>query len=417
MERFLAGRRFHYGACLLVAVVTVAAYSTTFTAPFHFDDIPNIVENYTIRSLANLPELLLGSRGVTMATFALNYAAGGLNETGYHLVNTAIHLINGVMVYFLVFLTLSTIQPREKGGDEFWAGRIAVYASLLFAVHPIQTQAVTYVVQRMEILASLFYLLALLLFIRGVAASKASKRALLFGGVVLSYILGFASKEIAVTLPAVILLYDLIFITRGRAKGLLQRWPLYTALAVLLLYFTATTLVPMGGFGDVSAASAGFGVKGITPLEYLLTQCNVLVYYLLLLIVPVNQNIDYDFPLSRGFFEMPPVQEGTILNIPLPPPVLSLMLLLIIGGCALYLFFRYRGHGGGRGPVVSFFIFWFFILLSPTSSIVPIVDVIFEHRLYLASAGFFAVFAIGFDALFSKCGKGTVAGRGAGETP
>ena len=407
MERFLEGRRFHYIACFLVAVATLVAYSNSVTAAFHFDDIPHIVENYRIRSLHNIPSLLFSSRGVTIATFALNYAVGGINVVGYHLVNTAIHIANGIMLYFLVFLTLNITRNAGGGVDDLWSKRISICAALLFAVHPIQTQAVTYLVQRMEILASLFYLLALLLFIKGAATSSAERRALLYGGVVLSYILGFASKEIAITLPAILLLYDLTFISRGNLRGLLKRWPLYGTLTVLLIFFVIKTLIPLGGFSDVSAASAGFGVKSIAPLEYLFTQFNVLIYYIALLIMPRIQNLDYDFPVSHGLFEMPQIKDGTVLNFPLPPPFVSLIVLLLVVGCGIYLFVRSAGADGRRGRMISFFIFWFFILLSPTSSFIPIVDVIFEHRLYLASAGFFVILAIGLDAIFIK-GEGVL---------
>ncbi|MCP3677886.1 MAG: hypothetical protein GY721_09940 [Deltaproteobacteria bacterium] len=407
MERFLEGRRFHYIACFLVAVATLVVYSNSFTAAFHFDDIPHIVENYRIRSLHNIPALLFSSRGVTIATFALNYAVGGINVVGYHLVNTAIHIANGIMLYFLVFLTLNITRNAGGDVDDLWSKRIAICAALLFAVHPVQTQAVTYLVQRMEILASLFYLLALLLFIKGAATSSAERRALLYGGVMLSYILGFASKEIAITLPAILLLYDFTFISRGNLRGLLKRWPLYGALTALLIIFVIKTLIPLGGFSDVSAASAGFGVKSIAPLEYLFTQFNVLIYYIILLIVPRVQNLDYDFPVSHGLFEMPQIKDGTALNFPLPPPFVSLIVLLLVVGCSIYLCVRSACAGGRRGRIVSFFIFWFFILLSPTSSFIPIVDVIFEHRLYLASAGFFVILAIGLDALFLK-GEGAL---------
>jgi len=128
----------------------------------------------------------------------------------------------------------------------------------------------------------------------------------------------------------------------------------------------------------------------------------VLIYYIILLIVPRVQNLDYDFPVSHGLFEVPQISEGTILNSPLPPPFVSLIVLLLIVGCGIYLLVRSIGADGRRAAMISFSIFWFFILLSPTSSFVPIVDVIFEHRPYLASAGFFVILAIGLDALFLK---------------
>ncbi|MEE8185694.1 MAG: hypothetical protein V3T96_04790 [Thermodesulfobacteriota bacterium] len=405
MQKFFEGKRFHYIAVFLIAAATLIVYSNTFNASFHFDDKPHIIENYNLRSLKNVPAILVGHRGVTMATFALNYAVGGLNVVGYHIVDTVIHMVNGILVYLLIFFTLNIFQGSRGEVDGVWSKRIAIYSSLLFVVHPIQTQTVTYIIQRMESLASLFYLLALLFFIKGSRASTRTKRFFLYGGVTASYILGFYSKEIAITIPAVILLYDLYFISEGGIKGILSRWPLYSILTLLLLFFIAKTLVPLGGFGDVSEASAGFSVKAISPIEYLFTQFNVLFYYILLLIVPLNQSVDYDFPISKGLFEIPSVSDGTILNIPIPPPIVSLVILLAIIGFAICLFIRRGTYSTQRARAVSFFILWFFIILFPTSSFIPIMDVIFEHRLYLASVGFFVIFAIIFDGLFSWLGK------------
>lgn len=393
----------------LLVLAVFLVYSNTFNASFHFDDTPNIVENYQIRNLSNLPEILKGQRGFTMATFALNYAVGGLNVAGYHIVNISIHAATAVLAYFFVFLTLGSLTE-----DETWAKRIAAYSALLFAVHPVQTQSVTYIVQRMESLASLFYLAALLFFIKSARCSDSGKRIALYAGVAIAYILGFMSKEIAITMPAIALLYDYYFIGKGEAKGIFARIPVYAVLAVLSIIFIVVFIVPIGGFGDLSeessglagsAPSAGFGVKGITPIEYLFTQFNVIVYYIALLLAPINQNLDYDFPVSRGLFEMPVVKEGTVLNIPILPPVVSLAILLAIAGAAVWLFLRYKKTGEARALVISFFVFWFFIILSPTSSFVPIIDVIFEHRLYLASLGFFVIFAVCFDWFFDWLGR------------
>jgi hypothetical protein len=416
MERFYESKWFHLGAVSLLAACVLIVYSNTFNSTFHFDDTPQIVENLKLRDLKNLPEIIKGARGVTMATFAMNYAAGGLNVVGYHIVNTWIHIINGILVYFLVFLTLSRIST-----DTVWSKRIAAFSALLFALHPVQTQAVTYIVQRMESLASLFFLAGLLIFLKAATASTQKKRLILYACVVLTFIAGFKSKEIAITLPAVIFLYDLYFLSGGSIRGVAVRWPLYAILAVIVVYLSISTIVPMGGFGDLSEESsglaglaaapaaeppsAGFGVESITPKEYLFTQLNVLFYYMTLLVVPANQNLDYDFPVSGAFFETPQLNEGTALNIPIPPPAVSLVLHMAVIGLAVYFFIRSRKKPGPRGLAASFFILWFYIILSPTSSFIPILDVIFEHRVYLPSLGFFVVFAIAFDWSFSYIEK------------
>jgi len=402
IEKVFENKRFHLIAGLLIGVLTLLVYSNTFYASFHFDDTPQIVENYKIRNLGNLPEIIRGNRGISIATFALNYAIGGLNVVGYHIINLTIHVINGILIYFLIFLTLSRIDlgtdfksAPNKVRDR--AKKIAIYTALLFAVHPIQTQAVTYIVQRMEILASMFMLIGILFFIKGAETEKTAKRALFYGVVALSYLLGFYSKEIAITLPALILLYDYCFLASGDIKKIAGRLPLYLVLLAMLAFFATRTLT---GLQETPGGSAGFGVQSITAKEYLFTQFNVLAYYITLLLVPINQNLDYDFPISKGLFEIPLVKEGTILNYPIPPAFVSLVILLAIIGFAVYLFTRHAEHITRRSRSIAFFILWFFIILSPTSSFVPIIDVIFEHRLYLASAGFFFLFSLGFDSFF-----------------
>lgn len=391
----------HILAISLIVMATLLVYSNSFHASFHLDDGPEIVENPKIKDLRNLNEILWSQRGVAIATFALNYAVGGLDVFGYHLVNIIIHIINGVMVYFLIFLTLSLMKnpPFAKGGAggfDGWSSRIALYTSLLFVVHPIHTQAVTYIVQRMESLASLFYLLALLLFIKGANTKKATSAIILYSGVVLTYFLGFKSKEIAITLPAIIFLYDLYFVSGGNIKAMLRRWPLYLILGFLLAYLASKTMVPSsavgaitgGGFNDVSEASAGFAVKTITPLQYLYTQFNVIMTYMRLLILPLKQNLDYDYPISKTLFEL--------------RTFISFTCILAILSTAMYLFMRPISRITCHGRFISFFILWFFIILSPTSSFIPIVDVIFEHRIYLASVGFMAIFVILFDETFDR---------------
>lgn len=427
MERIYSSRWFHPAAAVVITAAVLITYSNTFHAAFQFDDIPRLVENDSLKSLSNLKALLTDNRGVSMASFALNYAWGGHDVVGYHVFNTAVHVLASVFAYLLLFNIF-----LKAGAREVWSKRVAFFSALLFALHPVQTQAVTYIVQRMESLSSLFYILALLFFVLASNASTALKRGALYSAIVAAYILGFYSKESAVTMPAVILLIDIFFVSGKSLRGVLSRIPLYAVLGVLLAYFMFVTIKPLGGLGDLvksppasveagkdtaappafppaqrnvqpvyEGPSAGFSQTAITPKEYLYTQFNVIVYYMALLAVPVNQNLDYDFPVAKSLFETPSVNSGTVLNLPVWPPVVSLLILISITVLGVCLFFR-SGGGPGAGLFVSFFIFWFFIILSPTSSFVPIIDVIYEHRLYLASLGPFTIFVICADALAAR---------------
>lgn len=414
----MQSRFFSPAVILTLAASILLAYSNTFHSSFQFDDLPSIVKDKSLKDLGNISGILRNTRGITLATFALNHAVGGLDTFGYHAVNTAVHILNAALAYLFLLFTL-----KSSGADETRSRLISASSALIFALHPIQTQAVTYIVQRMESLSSLFYLLGLILLIKGSSAGRGAKRVALYSGVAASYILGFWSKETAITFPAAAFLYDLFFLSELSVKNTLKdRWPLYAALLVLLVLFAFITIRHTGGFGDVSEEStfvvktgetgaeahhdpgeggAGFAT-GISPKHYLYTQFNVLVYYLTLLAYPANQNLDYDFPVSFSLFETPVASEGTALNIPIPPPIISLFILSLILGGAVYLLWRAKRTGSPAAKIASFFVFWFFIIVSPTSSFVPIVDVIYEHRVYLASLGFFVIFALCVEGLLRR---------------
>ncbi len=432
MARFFTLRRFHLIAALIIAASILVVYSNSFNAAFQYDDNPQIVDNYALKDLKNIPALLKSPRGITLSTFAINYAVGGTNVLGYHIVNTSIHILASIAVYFFVFQTILLVK-----GCATAAKRIGFFSAMIFALHPVQTQAVTYIVQRMEALSSLFYVLTLIFFIKGARAATPGKRWANYSLVAVSFILGFYSKESAFTLPAIILLYDFSFLAKGRLSGMLGRWPVYAVLAALFIFFAVNTIMPLGGFGDLSAesavgevsesavkgaapivtpkeASAGFKVTYITPKEYLFTQFNVLLYYMALLAVPMYQNLDYDIPRAEGLFTAPQVNAGTKLLLPMPPPFVSLIVLAAIAGAALYLIKRTQSNPSSLWRVMGFFVLWYFIILSPTSSFIPIIDVIYEHRVYLPSLGFFVSFVLLVDRLLGKGRAGRIEG-GRGE--
>ena len=137
----------------------------------------------------------------------------------------------------------------------------------------------------------------------------------------------------------------------------------------------------------------------ITPKEYLYSQFNVLPYYMALLLVPVNQNLDYDFPWGRDLLTAPVPAKETVLNIPMMPPIAGLVFLSAIIAVGVFFFVKTQKAPSSYKRIVAFFIFWFFIILSPTSSVVPIIDVIYEHRLYLPSLGFFVILVLAIDSL------------------
>jgi tetratricopeptide (TPR) repeat protein len=415
---------------LLILSAGIIVYANTFQAPFVLDDTPSIVNNKAIRSLANFyphgSGYFLPGRSVAYLSFALNYHFGGLDVTGYHAVNLIIHLISGLLVYALLRLTFCTPffedhhrQPTagpetQPGILSFFASRrsfIPLFAALLFVVHPVQTQSVTYIVQRMTSLAAMFYLLSIVLYVmarlsgeRGgsgerepaekepaTAAKVRIKPVLLIFGAVLSAVLAMLTKPIAFTLPLAVFLYEFCFFHGALRKRMVYLAPLLATLPVIPL-----TILGVGGTSDHILLDAGDQLRvgsDLSRLDYLFTQFRVLGTYLRLLVFPVNQTLDYDHPVYSTFFT--------------PPVFFSFLLLAAFFGAALFLVLATRWAGSSstfraRLPsclvdpaarLVAFGICWFFLALSVESSFVPIVDVLVEHRLYLPSVGIAAAFA------------------------
>ena len=381
----------HLIRIIVIAFITFLAYSNSFDSAFHFDDYSSIITHPYIKSINNIPYffyyngLPLIGRPVTMATFAVNFAIGGLDPFSYHVMNFFIHIANAIMVYLILVLTL-----KNRGNGYV---NISLLAALMFAVHPIQTQAVVYIVQRAEILSSFFYLLSLVLFIKaGAIGSQQSAvsnqqlkshatRYTLHAISFLSAILAMGSKEIAVTLPLVILLYDFFFLSDGNVKALSRRWAVHLLFFLTflpLMYFMGvsqiTSFVSTSAVSLPPTSSIEAGASSISRQEYFFTQFRVIWTYIKVLIVPINQNLDYNYGISRG------------LLTPLTTLFGGIGIITFLG-LAVFLFKRQK--------VISFFILWFFLILAPTSSVAILPDVIFEHRMYLPSLGYFVIFALG----------------------
>jgi Flp pilus assembly protein TadD len=349
---------------LVIATLATLIYSNTFSASFHFDDKSAITNNSQIKHLSAFRDVS-ESRYVGILTFALNYHFGGLSVFGYHVINHLIHITNGFLVYTMVSLLLRTPALRETASSLSATGSrlVALIVALVFVAHPLQTQAVTYIVQRFASLATLFYLLAVVCYLRWRLAGGSTRSRYAWYAVALgSTVLAMKTKEISFTLPVMLLVVEgLLFQTGTR-----RRW-------IPLVPFVATMLItPLSFPAGMEEPGPGIASESITPsrLSYLLTQFRVIVKYLRLLVFPVHQTLDYDHPIYDSFWDV--------------PVFVSFLFLLVIAGVTVYLLFwrpKYR--------LVGFGLLWFFITLSVESSIIPIRDVIFEHRLYLPSVGFF----------------------------
>lgn len=363
----------------LLAVLATLIYSNTFSVPFIFDDVPNIVENSRIKDLRNLLDFS-GSRYIGYLSFSLNYYFNGLQLFGYHTVNLAIHIINAFLVYLFVRLLLQT--PAIKQGNSSGTDRaswIALATALLFVVHPIQTQAVTYIVQRFASLATLFYLLSVVSYLKGRLPS-ADVRNKFFWCVLalLSTVLAMKTKEISFTLPIMLVLIEIVFF--GAIDK--ERMVFFVPFLLTLLIIPLSRLDVVGNIGEGFAQQTTVLSRG----EYLFTEFRVILTYLRLLLFPINQNLDYDYPVSHSLFE--------------PSVLISFLFLSTLFAVSVYFMFV---SSSIWFKLAGFGMFWFFLTLSIESSIIPIWDVIFEHRLYLPSVGFLiSLSAITFRAIPMK---------------
>jgi tetratricopeptide (TPR) repeat protein len=317
------------------------------------------------------------TRYIGYLSFALNYYLDGLNVIGYHILNILIHIINALLVYRLVILTFRTPFFNAFSSDKSNVTAVAFISALLFACHPVQTQAVTYIVQRLASLATLFYLLSIVSYIKSRVELSAPRRKSFYILSIVSAIFAMFTKEISFTLPLSIILCEIFFF-----EGSIRKRTLYLLPMVLTMLLIPLTALFSSGLIEVNQDSMEKALNsnnaiGITAKDYLFTQFRVIMTYLRLLVCPVSQNLDYDYPIYRSFSD--------------PNVFLSLIFLLSLFGIGLFLFYRSRlkSSNAPYQRLISFGIFWFFITLTVESSIVPISDVIFEHRLYLPSAGFF----------------------------
>jgi protein O-mannosyl-transferase len=375
-----AKRKFNLIAFFLISGLILIAYSNTFTADFHFDDNPQIVDNPSIRRFTwnNFVGMFSGTRPVVNISLFFNYQLSGLNVVGWHIFNVSLHILNTYFVYLLLLNTFRLPSLNARYGVR--ATRMALFGALLFGLHPVQTESVTYIISRTELLATFFYLATFLLFIKGARTGKFSYSVACF----ITSLLAMGSKEWAVTLPATLFLYDFLFIADSTIKPVLLRWKAYLLVA-LPWGFIAHVLL------TTPLAGAGFSITGereLTPETYLLTSLNVLWTYIRILILPINQNLDYTYPVAKTLFAN--------------PTLLSLAGHFTVLGAALWLYLR------RHWTLVPFGIAWFYVTLSPTQSFVPILDVIFEHRVYLPSIGFFIVFLASLEGIFDWVREKTI---------
>ncbi len=340
---------------LLVFLLSILVYSNSLTGSFHYDDLHHIARNFNIRKLSNIPHFFLNPRmfsesaenpmyrPILLTTYAINYAIHDNNVIGYHLVNVVLHGINAVLV-FLIFLSV------------FDSPLILIFlVTLLYAVNPINTEAVNYLSSRSDLLSTTFFLLAFYLFVKGRSSLLVSA----------TYLMGLLTKEVAASFPILLLLYDALF-RRPSSRDLVKRHlPVWMA----TLFYLLLRKVLMGSSG-IAAAFTRAAPSGVWEgslsytTSYQLTQIKVVMNYLRMWFLPTGLTIEHHYPLIGSLSE---------------PSFLILS--------ALFLFLLFLAIYASRWDRrITFFYLWFLVTLLPTS-LFPLNVVMAEKRVYIAGIG------------------------------
>jgi hypothetical protein len=367
---------------LLILTVTALSYFNVIDGEFQFDDYrvlmtdPLLKEPSKLSTMAISEILFSGKRPFTTLSFSVNYAIGGLDVKGYHILNILLHLCMVSLVYFFVKKLLCFRVP--DGAFRHNTELISLSITALYALHPLGTSTVSYISQRGELLASIFYLLSLMCLIR--FSEKHSRKSPGFMILAITFfLLGWISKEIVLTVPLMFLIYIVFFSETKQYKRILIGMLPFLGIGLFLgISFLHTAH---------NSGHIGFNIKELGQPEYFYTQLRVLLTYLRLIFIPASQNFDYDYPVYTDFWD---------LNV---FAALLFWIIVIISSLSTL---RVQGRWKWHFRSIGFGVLWFLILLLPTSSLVPVKDVIFEHRVYLALMGIVFASVICADMCLKK---------------
>lgn len=364
----------HY--CLAITLLIFLAYSSSFQNSFQYDDFHVIVKNPAVKDLAYCHQFFLnpqlgsgivketdGYRPLLMISYALNYSVGGLDVFGYHLLNFILHILCTIFVFHIILLLLG-IASKEEGPETTSNQMTALFAGLIFALHPVQTESVTYITGRSSLLTALFFLVAFWFFLRYGLSGK--NRYLYLSS--FSYACALMVKEAAITLVPVLIIFDLLFpLGRTWKRRFLSLWPY---LFVSIIY----VMLRIHFFGFLQ-----YGSQPIRPFyQNLFIQPGAWVHYLGTLLLPLNLNVDYDFPIWHSIF------EGQV--------IFSIILLATLAA-AIWKISKFS-------RLVTFLMLWFAANLMPTNSVIPLQDVVTDRWLYLPSVGYVVILAVAADRIF-----------------
>jgi tetratricopeptide (TPR) repeat protein len=369
---------------LLIAAAAVLVYGAGIAGPFAFDDALTVVQNPQIRDLGNLHAVLspmahtaLSGRPLASLSFAVNYALGGLDVTGYHVANIVLHVAYALLIFGLVRGTL--VRFGDRGDRNAWSINVAFAVALIWTVHPLTTEVVDYLTQRTESMMAVCCLLTLYASMRSLDSHPRRWQTI----AILACTAGAACKETIVVAPVLVVLYDRAFAFESFASAFRARWRLYAGLALTWIVLAALVA------GNGQTISAGSESAPTSTWVYLLNQTVMITHYLRLAIWPHGLVLYYGWP-----------QSLSLVNV---WPYALLIVGLFIAAVVVWV----------RRPAVGFLGAWFFLLLAPTSSVLPIAtEVGAERRMYLPLVAIVVLIVCGALFVWQRLQRSTVSSTG-----
>lgn len=373
-----------YIQILVILIAIIATYSHTLDVPFYLDDFSSIRENSIIYNWQGTFFEIWNNyklRVVGYLSFALNYQVHQFQVAGYHVINIFIHMLAGLAVFGLLRGLMQTPALQNKLSEQakIW---LPLIVALIFVLHPLQIQAVTYIVQRLASLAALFYIAAMACYIQARLNPQLFAKLIWILLCLLLAALAFFTKQNTVTLPIALLLLELIFF-----PGHIRRFILTiitSIIALFIIWYIVATVFNLDPFSLKAIDEITRAKTKISRIEYFATQMKVLWTYISLLFWPISSHIDYAYPISQGFF-IGTEQYNWIARI-----MHSQEFWALIGHLILFIIAAYNLR---KRPLITFGILFYYLAHGIESSFIPINDVIFEHRTYLPNLGLAILFA------------------------
>ncbi len=377
----------HFLPIIILAIISSAVFLNTLHNAFVWDDTYLITDNRHIKSLSSIPLFFTPHywnklhpyqasgqyRPLRTATFAMDYALWQFKPAGYHLTNMVLHAVNTILVYFFVFFLPFGYNREDAHSETSWMSSFSLpfLTALLFAVHPIHTESVTYIKNRSDLLAFFFFLLTLFLFIREHFETRTKPRIFVYVCSIVCFILAVISKEVALTIPFILILYSICFFPKTELRNIIIKTTPFFILIILFFVFRHTALETFPTKGDG---------ESITLFQNCLIIFKTIGYYLQLLVLPINLNAERALLIPETFFD---------------PAVLSSIVIIAFIVILAVRFFN-------KSPVLFFAIFWILMTLVPASNLIYLESrPIAEQRLYVPSFGFCLLLAMIIIRLFS----------------